>query len=291
MELRTLRAFAEVAHCASFTLAAEKLCVTQPTVSKLVRQLEDELGQTLLLRDGKRPRLTDAGSVVLGYAERLLADAAQLRAELDGLSGLACGELRIGVPSLGGRVFVALISEFKRHYPGVELKLFEDGAIAIEAALLAGELELGGLLHPVADPRYQTLTLVRDRLALIAPERSAWAHRPTVALAELADEPFILFTPGFALNDRIVSACAEAGFSPQVTGRSGQPGLIQAMVRGGIGIALLPTSEIAASAPDGLAVCTLEAEIPWEIALAWPRDAYLSHAARAWLALAQARYG
>ncbi|AOY00705.1 LysR family transcriptional regulator [Jeongeupia sp. USM3] len=291
MELRTLRAFAEVARCGSFTLAAERLFVTQPTVSKLVRQLEDELGQQLFVREGKRPRLTDAGSVVLVHAERMLADAGQLHAELAGLSGLARGELRIGVPSLGGRVFVALISEFKRHYPGVELKLFEDGAIAIEAALLAGELELGGLLHPVDDPRYQTLTLVRDRLALIAPERSAWAHRPRIALAELADEPFILFTPGFALNDRIVSACGEAGFAPQVTGRSGQPGLIQAMVRGGIGVALLPTSEIAASARDGLAVCELEAEIPWEIALAWPRDAYLSHAARAWLALAQARYG
>ncbi|GAA5786660.1 LysR family transcriptional regulator [Chitiniphilus shinanonensis] len=290
MELRTLRAFVEVARSGSFTQAAERLFVTQPTVSKLVRQLEEELGQTLLRRAGRHASPTDAGRLVLAHGETLLAQAAQMVTELSELDGLARGELRIGIPPLGGRVFVTMLGEFRRRHAGIELKLFEDGAKAIEAALLAGELELGGLLQPIDTTRFDCAPLAADQLVLVAPAWSAWGQRDTVQLAELADEPFILFAPGFALNDRIFDACRSLGFTPDVVGRSGQLGLILAMVRGGIGVALLPRSEVALAGRDGLAVCELgDIVIPWEIVLAWPREGYLSHAARAWLAMMRGR--
>jgi len=286
MELRTLRAFVEVARCGGFTLAAERLAVTQSTVSKMIGKLEEELGQPLLQRQHRQAELTDAGRAVLGYAEGVLAHAASIGHALDELAGLRRGELRIGVPTLGPRLFVPLMSAFKRRYPNIELKLFEDGSHATERALLDGQLELGGLLAPVDSERFEHRLLVDDRLALLAPRRSAWARRPSVPLADLAEEPFILFGAGFALNERIIAACAQCGFSPSVTGRSGQIGFILEMVRHGLGVALLPSSQLSGLELADFAVSALvEPEIPWRIELCWLRGSHLSSAARAWLEL------
>lgn len=286
MELRALRAFVEVAKSGGFTAAAERLSVTQPTISKLIGKLESELGQPLLQRHRRQAELTDSGRVVLAYAENILANAANIELALDELAGHKRGELRIGIPPLGPRLFVPLIGDFKRRYPNIELKLFEDGSHAIATALIDGELELGGLLAPIDDSRFEHRPLLDDRLAMLAPARSYWAKRDEVRLAELAEEPFILFTPAYALNERIAEACQQCGFTPQVVGRSGQIGFILEMVRYGVGICLLPSSQLGQMDLRDFSVSALtDPVIPWRIELAWLRGSYLSAAAKAWLAM------
>lgn len=287
MELRALRAFVEVAKSGGFTLAAERLFVTQPTISKLIGKLESELGHPLLHRGRKQCELTDYGRAVLVYAESILRNLADIERALDDVAGLKRGELRIGIPPLGPRLFVPLIGAFKRRYPDIELKLFEDGSYAIEMALADGQLEMGVLLAPVDSQRYGHRLLLDDRLALVAPARSYWTRRrDEVGLAELAEEPFILFTPAYVLNDRIAEACRQCGFVPNVAGRSGQIGMILEMVRNGLGISLLPSSQLGMMDLRDFTVRRLvEPEIPWRIELAWLRGHYLSTAARAWLAM------
>ncbi len=114
--------------------------------------------------------------------------------------------------------------------------------------------------------------LIDDRLALLAPARSRWAGRSAVRLAELADESLILFLSSYMLNERILDACRQLGFTPAIAGRSGQIGFILELVRSGVGIALLPSSELRDLVPQAFAVAALiEPEIPWRIDLACSR--------------------
>ena len=286
MELRLLKAFSVVVETGSFTAAAEKLHVTQPTISKAIKQLEDEIGQPLLHRHTRTLRLTDVGETVQRHAHDILRASSQLDTAVSDLSTLVHGELRIGIPPLGPRLFIPMIAAFTRRYPGVELKFLEDGSRTIEAGLQSGELDMGGLLAPIDASQYEHRTLVEDHLGLLAPAKSRWAKRGSVSLLELAEEPFIMFSSAFMLNERIVDACRQCGFEPQVVGRSGQVSFIIELVRSGVGIVLLPESELAALDLRGVARTALvDPIIPWQIELAWPKSGYLSHAARAWLSL------
>lgn len=284
MDFRALQAFVAVVRAGGFTAAADSLRTTQPTVSKLIRQLEDEMGQQLLQRNSRQSRLTDAGQIVFLHAEALLLSAANIHAELADLKEARRGELRIGVPPLGPHLFVPLIRAYKLRHSEIELKFFEDGSRAIEAELIEGKLELGGLLAPLDESRFDHVMLIDDRLALLAPARSRWMRFETVRLSELAQEPLIMFLEPYMLNERIEAACRQCGFTPKIAGRSGQISFIHELVRSGVGVALLPKSELHSLGPGEFAVSSLvDPEIPWRIDLAWLRGAYLSQAARRWL--------
>jgi len=145
MEFKQLRSFVEVMHQGGFTQAAKTLHISQSAVSKQVAQLEQSLGTALLERQGSQLRLTAAGSVVLQRAEGMLRLRNELLSELDDLSQLARGELRLGLPLLGSdALFAGLFAEYRRRYPNISIQLLEGGSLNIEQAVLSGELELGG---------------------------------------------------------------------------------------------------------------------------------------------------
>jgi DNA-binding transcriptional LysR family regulator len=288
MELRALRYFVEVVRQQSFTAAAELMFVTQPTISKMVKALEDEIGSPLLLRDGRQMVLTDAGRIVFQRGQDVLAAQAQLQAELKDLGTLGRGELTIGIPPLGGSLFTPAIAAFRQRYPNIELKLFERGARAIEAALVAGELELGGVLEPVDPAVFEVLPMVRAPLWLVSRRGARWDDAATVPLADLAGEPFVFYGESLALHDAVLDACRQAGFTPSIVSRSGHWDFMAALVHAGVGIALLPEPYCRRLDPDQFSCRPIvEPEISWAIAVGWLRKGYLSHAARAWLDVAR----
>src|SRR6185503_4523865 len=105
--------------------------------SKMVKALEEEVGAPLLLREGRQMVLTDEGRIVFQRGQDVLAAHTRLQAELDDIGTLGRGELTVGIPPMGGSLFTPAIAEFKRRYPKIELKLFEQGSRGIEAALAA----------------------------------------------------------------------------------------------------------------------------------------------------------
>ncbi|BFG74960.1 LysR family transcriptional regulator [Paraburkholderia terrae] len=287
MELRALRYFVEVVRQQSFTVAAEQMFVTQPTISKMVKSLEDETGSPLLLRDGRQMVLTDAGRIVYQRGQDVLAAYAQLQAELHDLDKLGRGELTIGIPPMGGSLFTPAIAAFRQRHPKIELKLFEQGSKAIEAALISGELELGGVLQPV-DDMIDVLPMSRQVLWLVARQGSRWDELHEVPLADLASEPFVFYGESLALNDVVLTACRTAGFAPTIVGRSGHWDFMAALVLAGVGIALLPAPYCRRLDAEQFTCRPVVApEIPWEMAIGWRRKGYLSHAARAWLEVAR----
>lgn len=290
MDIRSLRYFVEVVEQHSFTRAASRLHVTQPTVSKMVAQLEESLGLMLLVREGKRFTLSDAGKVVLARAHEILALHAQLKLELRDLQQLERGELRMGVSPQTHMALAPWLAEFHQRYPGIELKMYEVGTQAIERDLRKGTVELGTMLdypgNAASWQDFEALPLVRSPLCLLAPAGSPWHGRTSVQLSELADSPFIFYGDTFALNDIVLDACQRAGFVPRITGRSGQWDFIASLVRLGVGICLLPKMYCDTLDASQFAIVPLiDPPVEWNLMLAWRRSGRLSFAARAWLEL------
>jgi DNA-binding transcriptional LysR family regulator len=299
MELRALRYFVELVKQQSFTAAAERMHVTQPTISKMIKALELEIGSPLLLRDSRHLVLTDVGDIVYRRGLDVLAAHAELQAELGELGALLRGSLTIGIPPMGGPLFTPIVAAFRKRYPNIELKLFEQGSKAIEAALLNGELELGVVLQPVDPAIFELLPVTSQPLWLIAPRGSRWDQSTTqseaqgsspapVTLAELRDESFVFYGESYALNNVMLNACRAVGFTPTIVGRSGQWDFMTSLVEAGMGIALLPSQYCQRLDPAAfISRPLIEPEILWNIAIGWRRNAYLSRAAKAWLEVAR----
>jgi DNA-binding transcriptional LysR family regulator len=286
MDLRSLRYLVEVVRHGGFARAADHAHASQPTLSKSIAQLEDELGTRLLERGRGGVRLTAAGEVVHRHALSMLAEQARLRDELDALRGLRRGELRLGLPPLGSSVlFAPLLARYRQHYPQIDIRLLEHGSRRLERAVLAGELEVAATLQPVtAGLDFQN---VRDEpmLALL-PQAHPRAGMKRFRLEWLADTPLILFEEGFALNQLIRDACARHGVAPQEAVRSAQVEFILALVAAGGGVALLPQLTLEGRSLSGLVALPLVGnDLRWKMALAWRHGTALSPAARAWLAL------
>jgi len=292
MELRTLRAFVEVVRQGGFSSAAKVLFATQPTVSKAVRQLEDELGVPLLDRIGHRSQLTAAGEIVYRRALLLLAEREGLVAELDDLRGLRRGRLRLGLPPLGAStLFAPLFAVFRARYPGIEIRLTEHGSKRLEEMVLEGELELAGSLLP-AKAGFDGQPVRLEPLLAVLPRLHPLAREERIGIGQLSGSPFILFEGGFALNQVLEDACARNGFTPQVAARSGQIDFIIELVAAGMGVAFLPETIARQRATPSVALTLLdEPGTQWHMAIVWRQGSYLSHAARAWLDLTRETYG
>jgi DNA-binding transcriptional LysR family regulator len=288
VDLRRLRFFVEVVRQGGFSRAAKVLFASQPTVSKAVRQLEDELGLALLDRAGHRSELTAAGKIVYRRALGLLNESADLVAELDELRGLKRGTLHLGFPRVGSSaLFAPMFASFRRRYPAVDVKLAVHDSKRLEESLRTGELDLAALVQP-APEGFDWQEVRTDPLVVLLPRGHAFAGRKAIKLERLAELPFILFEEGFALNEVILDACRNKGITPQIAARSGQVDFIFELVAAGAGIAFLPRV-LGEQRPHRLVRCVPldEPKCQWRIALAWRRGGYLSHAARAWLAHAR----
>lgn len=140
MEFRPLRAFVEVVRQGGFSQAAKTVFATQSTVSKAVKQLEEEVGVPLLDRIGHRSVLTAAGEVVYRRGVKLLADRDDLLAELNEIRGLKRGSLRLGLPPVGSnKLFAPLFAIYRQRYPGIDITLAEYGSAQLADRLQAGD--------------------------------------------------------------------------------------------------------------------------------------------------------
>jgi len=290
MEFRTLRAFVEVIRQGGFSQAAKVVFTTQSAVSKAVKQLEEEVGVPLIDRVGHRSSLTAAGEVVYRRALRLLAERDDLAAELADIRGLRSGVLRLGLSPMGSALlFAPLFATYRRRFPGIEIRLVEYGSDRLEEMLRAGEIDLAVSLLPVAED-FDWRAVRREPLEVLLPRGHPLAGAGEVTLDALRGDPFILFESGFALNRIILEACRGRGFEPAVAARSSQMDFIVELAAAGVGVAFLPRLIAEHRQRTGVVRLLLrEPAIDWDIALIWRRGAYLSHAARAWLAVAEGR--
>ena len=286
MELRTLRAFVEVVRQGGFTQAARKVFATQSTISKAIRQLEDEIGVPLLDRIGHSGRPTAAGDIVFQRALRMLAERDDLIAELEGLRGLKRGTLRLGLPPVGSStLFAPLFAGYRNRYPGVDIRLVEHGSDRLEELVASGEIELASSLLPVRE-EFEWQEVRREALSVLVSADHPLAGRRSLDLLALRDLPFILFETGFALNRIILDGCRSHGFEPAVIARSSQIDFIVELAAADLGVGFLPRMIADQRKHPSLKRIPLsEPRTDWHMAMIWRRGGFLSHAAKAWLEL------
>lgn len=292
LDLRAMRYFVETVRQRSFTHAAASLHVTQSTVSKMVSQLEAELGQPLLHREGRAMRLTDAGQVVFAHAEEALAVVARLQRELSDLETLQHGQLTVGIPPMVNVFFPELIQRFRARHPGIALQVHEAGGQVIEALIQRGDLEVGVSVLPLGpEHTLAHAELGRYRLCVVGGAHVTWARRRKVDLAQLHGQPVVLLGEAYSLTRRLQQALDAAGVVPDVVARSDQWDFLLSMALSGMGTAILPEPLLAQQKLPALAVVRPLADkgLAWQVAHIWHRERYLSHAARAWLAVCQAQ--
>ncbi len=151
MDILHLTYFLEVARYKSFTKASKALHVSQPSISKVIKTLENELDVVLLERSGREVELTDAGEAVLKRAQRVVGEFKNLSAELADVIQLKRGEITIGLPPMiGSRFFPKIITDFRQAFPLVQIKLIEEGAKQVEAGVQNGTLDLGVIVLPAS---------------------------------------------------------------------------------------------------------------------------------------------
>jgi DNA-binding transcriptional LysR family regulator len=291
VELRHLAALQAVAEEGSFGRAAQRLGYTQSAVSQQIQALERMVGARLIDRP-RGPRavsLTEAGRLLLGHAEAIVARLKAAQADLAALSEGQAGSLRIGTyQSVGARVLPTVMRGFKAAWPRVEIQLTE---VTQDSELLdlveRGALDLTFTVLPLRDGPFQGLEVLRDPYVLVVHADSPLARRESPpTLQEIAELPLISF------NNCSGAKFAEAqfrarGVEPNIVFRSNDNGTMQGLVVAGMGVALMPRLAVGPSY-EGIAVLELASRLPPRlIAIAWHRDRYQSPAARAFVECAR----
>ncbi|MHA7964146.1 LysR family transcriptional regulator [Paenibacillus sp. CAU 1782] len=289
MDIRQLQYLLQIVRSQSFTKAAERLHITQPTISKAVKNLEDELGVQLFIRSGREIALTDAGKVIAQGAGKIVDQLEEIENGLAELVSLQKGSISLGLPPMvGAYFFPSVIRRFREHHPGISLSILEDGSKRIQSAVAEGELDMGVVLLSAPEDQFHSFPVVEEKLQVVLPAGHALAGRGEIKLSELAAEPFIMFRQDFTLHDRMLEACREAGFQPDIVCESSQWDFIGGMVAAGLGIAMLPETICKQLAPGAVSVVKLtEPLIPWRLVMIWRKEGYLSFAARKWLSFAR----
>jgi len=245
LDLRRIRHFVVLAETLNYRKASQLLHMTQPPLTVSIQKLEAELGIRLFERDAKGVQLTASGQAALADARQILHHAGSF-AEMAELarSGRA-GQLRIGFTSSSTYgVLQRIIPRFRAENPRVDLVLREGSSISIVQAMVTGDLDAGLVWTPVlrpADAEFQLLQ--RDTLVAALPRQHRLAGHAQLRLADLAQEPFVLYdaVQGEGMRSVVMMACQRAGFTPREAQEATQVRTVLALVETGLGIALVPS--------------------------------------------------
>ncbi len=172
MDLGELQVFLMVAKEGSFSRAAERLFRTQPAISLTIRKLEEDLGQPLFVRGSRPVRMTDAGTLLREYAERLINLRDEVKKGLDELEGLNRGELSLGVNESSIHALLPALAEFREKHPGVLVRVNRMSSRDIPHEVLNYRLDLGAISFVPRDAQLQATEILKDELTLVVPPKT-----------------------------------------------------------------------------------------------------------------------
>lgn len=246
MQIQQLSYFVAVARTRHFTRAAELTGVSQPSLSKQVRVLENSLGTPLFVRNRGAIELTSAGEALLPHAQRILIDVESAERTVHEVASLRRGRVRIGAtPSLCDGLLPDALTRFHQSYPGVDLEVQEAGSRVLTQELAYGRLDVALLIVPLhtGDPDIETTPVLRERLVLAGPAESPMPD--TIHVRELRDLPLVMFREGYDLRDVTFRACKAAGFEPRLAVEGGEMSAVLRFVEAGLGHAVVPSMVLA----------------------------------------------
>jgi LysR family nitrogen assimilation transcriptional regulator len=252
MELKQLEYFRHVAELGSFTRASAFLSVVQPALSRQVRQLEVELGQSLFERNGRGVVLTDAGARLLEHTRGILTQVGRARQDLEGRRNGDSGHVALGLPpSLGTSVTVPLVKAFEKYLPNARLSTVEGLSAYMLEWLDVGRVDCALVYNAAESASVEVQPLLEDQLFLIAPPEAAadsrGARSKSVTLVQLADHALVIPSRPHAIRMSVEKALASAGRKIRVAYEIESIPAVIDLVRQGRGFGVLPMNAVKAT--------------------------------------------
>ena len=276
MEIRDLRNFVKVVQAGSFTKAAEQSFVSQPSLSKSIKRLEQELDVELLERTTRFIRLTEEGKIVFEQSKKAISAMDEIQLHLNDLRHVHTGKIKIGIPPLIGTLFFPTLARaFHEKYPNVLLELHERGAKLIGHLVDEGSVNLGFVVLPTNDKLFDVRSFIEDEFVLFIHKDHPLAEKERVSIKQLKNEAFIIFSEEFTLHDVVIQACNKAGFIANIAYKSSQWDLIVELVASQLGITLLPKSIFNKQNNENIKVVEIEEELYWRLGIITKKDSYL----------------
>ena len=285
MNLEQLRGFVAVAEIGHFTRAAELLHVAQPSLSRQIATLEQEVGGELFHRARGNITLTAAGETLLPRARRMLADADAIRVEMGELAGLQRGRVRLGAtPTLCVGLVAEAMSAFHPAHPGIGLQLTEAGSRLLIERLTAGELDMAlitlseGLA--AGEPALVRTPLLTEELVVVSATSAPPIADAAVDLARLATLPLVAFAESYDLRAATDAAFRAAGLAPTTVIEGAEMDAVLRFVERGLGVAVVPAT-VLLDRPNLRSVRLVEPQLTRTISIAHRSDVHPTRAAAA----------
>lgn len=252
LDAKLLRAFVTIVDLRSFTRAGRRLGLSQSAMSQQIAAHERLLGVKLLVRAGQGVRPTPAGDVLLQYARQILSKIDEAQRVLMEHEGTGTGVLRVGA---GGAVCEHLLpgtmKAFHDAFPQIELRVLSGPSRLTIERLVQGDLDVGLLTLPIAEPKLRLHEVGRDELIIIAAPSHPWAVRRRAEVHELAGQPLLVYERRSSTFRVVERMLLEAGVFPRIVMELDRIGAVTSMVRAGLGVAIVPRWSVLADIQAG----------------------------------------
>jgi DNA-binding transcriptional LysR family regulator len=252
MEIHQLRYFVAVADEGSFSRAAAKVRVAQPSLSQQIRKLEAEVGQPLFDRLPRSVVLTEAGRCLIDYARQILASIGDARRSVDELKDEVSGRLAVGsIPTIAPYILPELVGKFQKHYPEVSLEIVEDVTDGIARRVEAGELDVALASTCQQSPTLRRESLGNEPLLVLVPEGHPLAKKALVELDDLKSQRFLLLHEMHCLSQQVHHLLESRRLRPEIALAGSQLGTIANLVAAEIGVSIVPQMMVKHRATSG----------------------------------------
>ena len=285
MDIKQISYFMAVAQEGSFSRAAEKLEVSQPTLSMAVKKLEEELGAELFYSFNRRQNLTDEGLRLKEGAAKLLEVYQETIENVKLSDHVGSGVVTLGLSPLFGACFFGdLIPSFAAAYPDIKINMIEDGANKIDALVERGEVDLAVTLNTERTASFASCHFSTQRNVALLHKNHPLSNARNITVTDLKEDSFAIFNQDFILNRQIMSACHAAGFRPKIALLSSQWDFMVELVSRNRAVSILP-KPVLDKHPDPNVVCVplTDSMKYWDIVLAWNKQKYMSKSCRLFL--------
>lgn len=294
LDFGQLEAFVQVAAHHSFSRAAEALQLTQPSITARIQALERELGEKMFERGGRSVRLTDAGTILLPYAERILQMLREAKEGVEEVRSVQAGRLRLGSAlTISTYVLPRILRTFHSRYPGVEVMVHTGRSEQVLNMLLSDEVQVG-LAHSLVHPDVETVDLYADEVILVANPDHPFAANRQATIEEVGSQPVILADRGSSYYSLTHGLFRQAGVVPNVAMELDSMEATKRMVEEGLGIALLPRVCLERELKQGLlteVAITNAPAISRQIALIYRKSRKRVRTVQAFLEVLRSIYG
>ena len=241
MELHQLRYFVAVADEGSFSRAAAKVRVAQPSLSQQIQKLESEFGQPLFDRLPRSIVLTDAGTCLIDYARNILSVVGEAQRCVEELNGSVGGRLTVGaIPTIAPYVLPRLIEKFQKRFPKVKLEIVEDVTDGIARRVESGELDIAFLSTCRQGPTLRRELLLKEPLLALVAKNNPLAKKSKVTWNDLKSHRFLALHEVHCLSQQVNDHLVRRKLNPELALTGSQLGTIANLVAAGIGISIVP---------------------------------------------------